>query len=169
MDVIIREARPEDAEQLILYIQRVVDEPGSNLEMSPREFTFAIPEEEEFLLKAFRSDNSVYLIAEANGVIVGALSCSGGSRQAVRHAVVLGITVDQAWRGQGIGTLLMRRAIEWAKGTGIVIRIELFVLERNSVAIHLYQKLGFEVEGRRRKAIFRDGEYHDELMMGLLL
>jgi RimJ/RimL family protein N-acetyltransferase len=169
MDVIIREARPEDAEQLILYVRRVVDEPGSNLELSPGEFTFTVLEEEEFLARAAQADNSVYLIAETNGTIVGGLNCSGGTRRAVRHAVVLGITVDHAWRGQGLGTSLMLRAIEWAQGTGIVKRIELFVLERNSAAIHLYQKLGFEVEGRRRKAIFRDGEYHDELMMGLLL
>jgi RimJ/RimL family protein N-acetyltransferase len=169
MDINIREARPEDAERLIAYVQRVVDEPGSNLELSPGEFNFTVPEEEEFLARAAQSDNSVYLIAETNGIIVGGLNCSGGTRQAVRHAVVLGITVDHAWRGQGIGTSLLRRAIEWAKDTGIVTRIELFVLERNTIAIYMYQKLGFEVEGRRRKAIFRDGEYHDELMMGLLL
>jgi putative acetyltransferase len=49
-----------------------------------------------------------------------------------------------------------------------VSRIELLVFERNEAAIHLYRKFGFVVEGRRRKAIFRDGKYLDDLMMARL-
>jgi RimJ/RimL family protein N-acetyltransferase len=63
----------------------------------------------------------------------------------------------------------MAHAIEWARGTGFVSRIELCVFERNETAIHLYRKYGFKIEGWRRKAIFRDGEYLDDLMMALLL
>ena len=33
----------------------------------------------------------------------------------------------------------------------------------------IYEKLGFVVEGCRRQAIYRDGEYLDDLMMALLL
>ena len=39
----------------------------------------------------------------------------------------------------------------------------------NDAAIHIYEKLGFEVEGRRRKAFKRDGEYIDSLTMALFL
>jgi putative acetyltransferase len=79
------------------------------------------------------------------------------------------MSVDQDWRGQGIGSLLMANAIEWAKGTGAIKRITLMVFARNEVAIHLYQKFGFEIEGKHRKAIFRDGMYLDNLTMALLL
>lgn len=168
MDILIREAKPSDAEQLIAYVQRLSEEPESSIELSPGEFTLTAPEEEEILSEYARSDNSLYLVAESGGKIVGALNCKGSQRQAIRHTVVLGMSVDRAWRGQGIGCQLLRRAIEWAEATGIVSRIELLVLERNEAAIHLYRKFGFVVEGRRRKAIFRDGRYLDDLMMARL-
>jgi putative acetyltransferase len=88
---------------------------------------------------------------------------------AIRHAVTLGMSVDQDWRRQGIGSQLMAQAIAWAKSTGIISRIELAVFERNEKAIRLYQKFGFEIEGKRRKAIFREGEYLDGLIMASLL
>ena len=32
----------------------------------------------------------------------------------------------------------------------------------------MYEKGGFQLVGRRRKSIFRDGSYHDELVMDYL-
>jgi ribosomal protein S18 acetylase RimI-like enzyme len=101
--------------------------------------------------------------------IVGALNCTGGKRLAGRHAVILGISVHKHRRGQGVGKALMTRAIEWARSTGIVTRIQLEVYAHNAPAIHLYEKLGFEVEGRCRRSFRQDGEYVDTLIMGLLL
>lgn len=109
------------------------------------------------------------MVAEIAGKIVGIINCRGNKRKAIRHAVTLGMSVDQDWRGQGIGGQLITRAIEWAKSAGSIKRIELAVFERNTIAIHLYQKFGFEIEGRRRKAVFRDGQYLDGLIMALLL
>ena len=108
-------------------------------------------------------------MAENEGEIVGILNCKGSMRHAIRHAVELGMSVAEGWRGKGVGSQLMASAIEWAKQTGIVSRIELSVFERNERAIRLYKRFGFVVEGRRRKAIYREGEYQDSLMMGLLL
>jgi RimJ/RimL family protein N-acetyltransferase len=38
----------------------------------------------------------------------------------------------------------------------------------NERAIRSYEKAGFQVEGRHREAIVRDGGRHDELTMGIL-
>ena len=169
MEVIIREAKPLDAAQIIAYVNRLSEEPNSNLEMSPGEFTHTVAEEAKILAEFAASENSLYLLADLDGTIVGSLNCKGSHRKAIRHAVTLGMSVDQAYRGQGIGGQLMARAIAWAKSTGFVKRIELAVFERNTIAIHLYQKFGFEIEGKRKKASFRDGVYHDGLIMALLL
>ena len=169
MEVIIREAKPSDATQIIAYMNRLSEEPNSNIEISPGEFDRTVEEEAGFLAEFATSDNSVYLVAEHNGKIVGLLNCRGSNRAAIRHAVTLGMSVDQDWRGQGIGSQLMVRAIEWAKNTGTVKRIELAAFARNTIAIQLYEKFGFVLEGRRRKAGFRDGEYHDGVIMALLL
>lgn len=169
MEFIIREAKPSDAAQIIAYMNRLSEEPNSNIEISPGEFDRTVEEEAGFLAEFAASDHSIFLVAEYEGNIVGLLNCKGSNRTAIRHAVTLGMSVDQDWRGQGIGNQLMVRAIEWAKSTGTVKRIELAAFARNTAAIHLYEKFGFVHEGRRRKAGFRDGEYHDGVIMALLL
>jgi RimJ/RimL family protein N-acetyltransferase len=168
MEMKIREAKPADAEQLIAYVRHLSEEPGSNIELSPGEFNLTVAEEEQILTNYALSANSIYLLAEIAGKIVGTLNCHGSNRQAIRHSVRLGMSVDQAWRGKGVGGQLMARAIEWAKGTGIVSRIELDVFERNEAAIHLYRKYGFVIEGQLRRAIYRDGKYLDALIMALV-
>ena len=167
--VIIREAQAQDAAQIIAHVKRLIAEPEVYIITAPGEFNFTVEQEQAFLNEHASSDNSVFLVAEIEGKIVGMLNCTGGTRRATRHAATLGMSVDREWRNQGVGSLLMARAVEWAKQSEMVSRIELSVFARNEMAIHLYQKYGFVVEGRRRKSLYRNGEYFDDLIMALLL
>jgi len=169
MKVKIREAIPADAEELIAYVHRISNEPGIHLELSPGDFTMTVDEEQEFLRRCAESENSLFLIAKVDDKIIGALTCSGSNRKKIRHVTSLGVSIAKEYRDQGIGHQMMARAIEWAKATGVVTRIQLSVFESNKPAIHLYKKLGFVVEGQRRNSIYRDGEYQDTLVMALLL
>ncbi len=47
-------------------------------------------------------------------------------------------------------------------------RVGLSVFEFNEGAISTYEKLGFREEGRLRKAIKRDGAFHDAILMSVL-
>jgi diamine N-acetyltransferase len=47
-------------------------------------------------------------------------------------------------------------------------RLWLLVLENNEPAKNLYKKMGFVNEGVQRQAIFKEGQYHDYIMMSLL-
>ena len=147
MEITVREAQPADAEQLIAHVQRLSAEPGINIALSPGEFTLTLAEEQQVLTGYARSDNSVFLVAEAGAKIVGILNCKGGTRRTTRHVVTLGMSVDRAWRNQCVGGQLMARAIEWAKGTGLVRRIELFVFARNEMAIHRIASLALWLKG----------------------
>jgi len=53
------------------------------------------------------------------------------------------IVVDESERGKGIGKFLMDRILEFGKEQNLV-RLELTVC--NSIAKHLYEKLGFETK-----------------------
>ena len=168
-NVTIREAEPSDAEQLIAHVDRLAEEIDTDIPLAPGEFNLTADEEREILAGYAASDNSLFLVAEAESRIVGVLTCKGFTRQATRHTVTLGVSIRKEWRGRGIGTALMSRAIEWAKSTGVVTRIELKVLERNMIATHLYEKFGFRIEGQRQRAIHHKGEYVNDLIMTLLL
>ncbi|GAE36015.1 acetyltransferase [Halalkalibacter akibai JCM 9157] len=48
-------------------------------------------------------------------------------------------------------------------------RLELTVVTRNEIGISLYQKMGFEIEGRKRDSLLINSEYVDEYYMSKLL
>jgi RimJ/RimL family protein N-acetyltransferase len=46
--------------------------------------------------------------------------------------------------------------------------VALSVFDFNEAAIHTYENLGFEREGRMREAIRRDDGFHDAILMRIL-
>jgi RimJ/RimL family protein N-acetyltransferase len=172
LQVQVRRAQPDDAGAIIELVKGICAEGDVDLPMEPDEFPHTLEEERKFLDDVGKSDNSVFLVAEtADGRIVGICNAGGGKRRALRHAVTIGISVHREFRGRGVGTALLRELVDWARATGVVKRIELSVYARNERAIHVYEKLGFVHEGRRRKAA-RDrqtGELIDDFVMALLL
>jgi L-phenylalanine/L-methionine N-acetyltransferase len=109
------------------------------------------------------------LVAERNGELVGLAGLHPvGAQVRRRHAMVLGITVSASAQGQGVGTALMAALCEQADRWLGMLRIELTVFADNAVAQRLYQKFGFEVEGRLRGYALRDGVYADVLAMARL-
>mgnify|MGYP000515863848 CR=1 FL=1 len=64
---------------------------------------------------------------------------------------------------------MMKRLLKLAREHGMH-KITLYVVADNQIAIRLYQKFGFEIEGRIRDSFFgEDGKYHDMLVMGKIL
>lgn len=111
----------------------------------------------------------LHLVAVADGVVVG--SCGVHPVYPTprrRHCATLGISVALPWQRRGIGTELMRRALDWADRWAGYLRLELNVYADNERAIALYERFGFEVEGTFRAHALRDGEYVDSLAMARL-
>ena len=74
---------------------------------------------------------------------------------------------DTIW-GKGYGTEATRTILSFAFNELNLHRVELEVYDFNARAIRTYEKAGFRHEGTRRKALFRDGSYHDVHVMGIL-
>jgi len=107
------------------------------------------------------------VVAISNNKVIGWCDISSLHRQSYAHCGELGIGVLKEFRGKGIGEALMRAALDKAKQKGLT-RIELSVFDSNKGAMLLYHKLGFEVEGKKRKAVLIDGKYDDLICMALL-
>jgi RimJ/RimL family protein N-acetyltransferase len=169
MDPLIRTVQVSDAEQLIEYMRSLTSEPDIDLPWTPGEFTMTVEDEREFLEKYLADPRSRWLVAEIAGEIAGSCEVKSYSRSALRHMGVLGMSISKAHRGKGVGDLLMKEMIAWARILGDLHRIELWVFGRNTPAINLYLKHGFKIEGKRTHAIYKDGEYLDDYLMGLIL
>jgi RimJ/RimL family protein N-acetyltransferase len=144
-------------------------EGDSGVALEPGDFKFTVEQERAFLERMAAADNAVMFVAEIDGRLVGNCGCTGGGNSGTQHVAGLGISVHRDWRGQGIGRQLMTAAVGWARENAVVRRLELNVFERNTVAIHLYQSFGFQIEGRHRGTHRKGGEFIDSLSMALWL
>ncbi|MEX2236385.1 MAG: GNAT family protein [Dehalococcoidia bacterium] len=80
----------------------------------------------------------------------------------------LGIMIGEGdFRDRGYGTDAMRTLCRFGFAMMNMRRIELDVLATNPRAFHVYEKVGFQLEGTRREALWKFGRWIDIHMMGL--
>ena len=116
-----------------------------------------------------RMENVLALVALDGGRIAGYAGLRKFSHPRRRGNSDYVIYLHQDYHNVGLGTAITKRIIELAREEGLH-RIGLSVVADNEIAIRVYKKVGFAVEGRLRDAYFGDdGRYHDEVHMGLIL
>jgi RimJ/RimL family protein N-acetyltransferase len=81
----------------------------------------------------------------------------------------LGIVIgEKEYWGRGYGTDAMSVLLRFGFDELNLHRVELQVYDFNPRGIRAYEKLGFVHEGRRREVVWREGAYHDMLLMSIL-
>lgn len=112
---------------------------------------------------------TVYAVEWNNEVVATYRLVNNKYRQS--HIIYIGsFAVKSNMKGKGIGTNILRHIKQRALAIGKK-RIELTVAINNNVAVQLYQKNGFEIEGILKKnySLNSTGEYYDEYLMSLIL
>jgi len=75
---------------------------------------------------------------------------------------------EKACWGQGVGTAVTKQVVHIGFTSHHLNRIMLTVSEPNVGGVKAYAKAGFREEGRLRQACYRQGQYHDKIVMSLL-
>lgn len=168
-ELLIREAEPGDAAELVTFLNRVSLE--TDFTSLDREGILLTDTEMElFLDKQARSENQISLLALLNDEIAGLVNITADQRKRVRHIGDFFIVIGKEYWNNGLGSLLLEEVVEWAQASGILRRLQLTVQTRNQAAVHLYQKNGFVIEGRQeRGAYIGEGEFIDVYLMGRLI
>lgn len=78
------------------------------------------------------------------------------------------VSIVRGYRGQGHGSEALRWVLQWGFQIAGLHRISIESFAYNEGAGRLYDKLGFVLEGRKRKCIWFNGEWHDQLTYGML-
>jgi len=104
-----------------------------------------------------------------DGRVIGSCDITPMPRETQAHGGVLGMGIIEGHRDGGIGTALMRAALDAAAAGGLT-RVELTVRDDNARAHFLVERLGARVvvEGVKRKAALHDGVYFDLILMARL-
>ena len=168
-ELLIREAEAEDAAELVTFLNCVSLETDFT-SLDGDGILLTSEEMEIFLNKQASSDNQITLLAFLNDKIAGIVNITADQRKRVRHIGDLFIVIGKRYWNNGLGSLLLEEAIEWAQASGILRRLQLTVQTRNQAAVHLYQKHGFIIEGRQeRGAYIEEGKFIDVYLMGKLI
>ncbi len=106
-------------------------------------------------------------VIEADGKCIGSLGLFNYSPMA--QTSMLGITIgDKAYWGKGYGREAIGLLLDYGFRLHNLRRIYLNTTGNNERAIRCYRACGFVEEGRLRQHIWNNGEYTDEVQMGIL-
>lgn len=124
----LRKMTIEDYEALLALWQST---PGLGLR--------SLDDSREGLGRFLRRNPETCFVAEADGVLTGAILCGhDGRRGYIYHTVV-----RPDCRGQGLGAALVERAVEALRAEGIT-RVCLNIMETNEVGRAFWTRLGWE-------------------------
>ena len=162
MDVTVRRTEPGDGEAL----QRIFSGP----QVIAGTLQLPLPSAEMWRQRLSEQEKGTFsLVACVEDEVVGEISLhTSPTRWRMRHVGSIGMAVRDDRQGKGVGTTLMRAALDLADNWLNLTRLELHVYVDNAPAIALYKKFGFEIEGTHRRFAFRDGEYVDGYSMARL-
>lgn len=165
-EVWLRNPTADDALALIEFGKMGMSEVDCMITL-PEEFTMTQEDEVKFIQKLEEGPNSVAIVAEHEGEIIGMIDFHGRTnRKRIAHTGAFGLAVYPKFRSDGIGALLIQTLLDWAEAHPSIQKIGLGVFSTNEKAVKLYQKMGFVEEGRRVKEIqLQDGVFIDDIMM----
>ncbi|MDH5732692.1 MAG: GNAT family N-acetyltransferase [Candidatus Bathyarchaeota archaeon] len=129
-------------------------------------------EEEEFIRRTWkeRQERKAFTFAIETIVdnkLVGGTSIFDINWTSRSAATGISIYNPDYW-GKGYGQESMNLILGFAFQILNLNRVELETFDFNKRAQKCYLKVGFKEVGRRRKACFIDGQYHDDIIMDIL-
>ncbi|RIL72006.1 UDP-4-amino-4,6-dideoxy-N-acetyl-beta-L-altrosamine N-acetyltransferase [Staphylococcus cohnii] len=86
-----------------------------------------------------------------------------------RNAEIFIFIGETSQQGMGIGKQAMQQLIDFSRKNLNLHMLYLNVFSYNSGAIKMYEKIGFNIDGRLRESKFNKGKYHDTIIMSKLL
>ncbi|GGP19215.1 hypothetical protein GCM10007981_02000 [Thermocladium modestius] len=111
-----------------------------------------------------RAGRVVMKVAEVDGRVVGWCDIVPlRINSEVQHVGVLGILVRRGYRGKGLGSSLLRSALEEGRSKFSKVRLEVFSV--NEVAIRLYERAGFNRIGVFPREVRRGSAFFDVIVM----
>ena len=164
--VVIRQAKVSDAEDLLNCVKTYI--PTSKyIPKLESEIKLTVDQEKDWINSFIVNDNSLLLVAEYEGKIIGNIDLTGNRRKIMEHTAVIGMGMLKEWQDIGLGTALLSAIIEWAKNNPILELIWLQVYTENESGLNLYRKMGFTENGIIKNFFKQDNRYFHILTMSL--
>lgn len=160
----VRRATVADAETICRIYNQGIEDRVATLETELR-----TPEERRQWLAGRSPRHPVIAAENATGEILGWGSLNVfNPREAYRFVADFSVYVERAWRGKGVGRVVLERLVELAREHGFH-KMVLSAFPTNAGGMALYEKLGFRTVGIYREQGMLDGKWVDTIVMEKLL
>lgn len=153
-NILLGPFRQEDEKPLYEIFKSVVD--------SGDEFPYESNSYQEFHRQFFAPKSEVFVCRTIDGEVIGGFFIRPNYSGRCAHIANAAYMLKESHRGQGIGTLIVKASLAFAKRLGFEAMQFNMVLSRNDIAIKLYHKLGFQMVGTIPGGVRNlDGTYQD--------
>ena len=160
----LRELRPQDLPDIMEYVNDY-DTYSTFTDSVPRPKTEAF--QTCWMEGSTREDLLTFAIADIEtGEFAGTIQLREINHRARRS--LFSIILKPGAQGKGYGTDALRVLLRFAFDEMNLHKITLLVYENNESGRRLYEKVGFQYEGTLRQQIYRQGEYHNQLVYSIL-
>lgn len=162
----LRAYKEDDIEKAVEFIN---DEEVKKLMDSNIPFPMTKWQEEEWVRSRKANTDFTYDFAIEDlktGKYIG--GCSINECDVKNRTCVVGIMIgEKEYWGKGYGSDALKVLIKFIFEEVNMNKIKLNVFSFNNRAIACYKKVGFKEEGILKKEIYRNGRYHDEIIMAM--
>lgn len=121
-------------------------------------------QQKQFFEDVISSDEGTHLAISKNEEIKGIATLNPEDNWNAK----IGLWITKEAQGEGYGTEAASKLIKYAFDQLNYHRIYARTLDTNKASQKLWEKHGFQKEGELREHIYRDGEYHNLILYGLL-
>jgi RimJ/RimL family protein N-acetyltransferase len=162
-DIKLRPLLQEDVTKLLVWHN---DKEVTEYSMNALIFPQTLEDCEKFVAQQ-TTNKMVTLGILVKNMLVGYIGISGINwvNRSGEFFIFIG---DKSVWNKGVGYSAGQSILCYAFNTLGLHRVDLSVSEPNIGAVMLYKKLGFIEEGRKRQSCFRNGVFHDKIIMSLL-
>lgn len=165
-EAILRSPREEDVPGMLAYLRQSAAETEFIIRY-PEECDGYTPEmEKEIFERWAQSDNETAIVCLVDGKVAGNCEVAWGRKIKTRHRAIVGIALLKEFWNLGIGTAMFEEMIRIAGENENILQMELEMVEGNTRARALYEKMGFRTVALHPNAIrLKNGTMLGEYLM----
>lgn len=179
LNILLRSPLVGEGEAIIKVMKRVLETSAHTL-AEPDEFNYTPEQEDEIIEQHLSHPRKILIVPylletvgtsnQIKETPIGMMNFAVGHRRRNSHLGVFGMSLLPEYRADGIGSQMLKALIDWATLSPGIEKIDLEVHSKNTHGLNLYNKLGFQIEGRRIRGVrLADGVYDDIIEMSLFV
>ncbi|AGN01483.1 N-acetyltransferase GCN5 [Salinarchaeum sp. Harcht-Bsk1] len=123
---------------------------------------------DQALLRHNEIESRMFFVATVDDEVVGWVHLRSPELEKLAHTAELTLGVLEEYRGNGIGSHLLQRGLQWAASRGYE-KVYQSLPATNEEAIAFLEEHGWAIEAVREDHYVIDGEYVDETMLAVEL